>query len=68
MKAFKTVLLSTGILLLTYGIYTLTIPETKISIGKLSLIKIHNNSSSFLTIGVGFLAVFISLIKGKSKT
>lgn len=64
-KAIKTVLLLTGVLLLLFGIYSLTIPETQVSIGNLKLIKVHDNSSSYLTIGIGFLAVVLSLIKGK---
>ena len=65
-KTIKTVLLITGIILLIFGIYTIIIPETGISIRKLDLVKTQDNRISYRTIGVGIVAIFLSLIKKKS--
>jgi uncharacterized membrane protein HdeD (DUF308 family) len=65
-KIIKTVLLITGIILLIYGIYTMVIPETQISIGDLDLIESQDNTNAFITIGLGIVAIVLSLIKGKS--
>jgi hypothetical protein len=64
-KTVKKVLLILGIILLTYGIYTIIIPETEISIGNLNLVKTQDNSKSYITIGFGIIAIFLCLIKGK---
>lgn len=65
-KTIKTILLVTGIVLLAYGIYTLVIPETQVSIGDLDLIEAQDNTNAYITIGLGILAVVLSLVKGKS--
>ncbi|QTD36491.1 hypothetical protein JL193_10035 [Polaribacter batillariae] len=65
-KTIKTVLLVAGLILLGYGIYTLIQPETQVSIGDLDLIEAQDNTNSYITIGLGILAVALSLIKGKS--
>lgn len=64
-KTIKTVLLVAGIVLLAYGIYTLVIPETQVSIGDLDLIEAQDNTNAYITIGLGILAVVLSLVKGK---
>lgn len=65
-KTIKTVLLIVGVLLLAYGIYTMIIPETQVSIGDLDLVEAQDNTNSFIIIGLGIVAVVLSLIKGKS--
>ena len=64
-RTVKTVLLILGIILLILGVYTIIIPETETSIGNLDLVKTPDNSKSYITIGFGFIAIFLSLIKGK---
>lgn len=65
-KTIKTILLSAGVVLLVYGIYTMVQPETDISIGDLDLVKTQDNTNSYITIALGIVAVALSLIKGKS--
>ena len=65
-KTIKTVLLIVGVILLGYGIYAMVIPETQVSIGDLDLIEAQDNTSAFITIGLGIAAIAASLIKGKS--
>ncbi len=65
-KSIKTILLVAGIIMLAYGIYTMVIPETKVAIGDVSLLETQDNTSSFVTIGLGIVAIIASLIKGKS--
>ncbi|SDS53929.1 hypothetical protein SAMN05216503_3385 [Polaribacter sp. KT25b] len=65
-KTIKTILLIVGVILLAYGIYTMVIPETQVSIGDLDLIESQDNTNSYITIGLGLVAVVLSLIKGKS--
>ncbi|WP_343328508.1 hypothetical protein [Polaribacter staleyi] len=64
-KTIKTILLSAGVVLLVYGIYTMVQPETEISIGDLDLVKAQDNTNSYITIALGIVAVALSLIKGK---
>lgn len=64
-RTVKTVLLIAGIILLIYGICTMIIPKTEISKVSLDLVKLQNNSISYITIGFGILAIFLSLIKEK---
>lgn len=66
-KSIKTVLLIIGVILLAFGIYTLVIPEPEISIGDLNLIKVQENTNSYIGITLGIIAVALSLIKEKSK-
>lgn len=54
-----------GIALTAYGIYTLVIPETQISIGEIDLIKVQDNTNSYITIGIGLVAIVLSLINPK---
>jgi hypothetical protein len=62
-KGIKSVLIIIGVCLIGYGIYTMVVPETIISIGSLDVkAKDNNNTSSFITIGLGLLALFIGLI------
>ena len=65
-KTIKTILLIIGVVLLAYGFYTLVIPETQVSIGDVDLIEAQDNTNSYITIGLGLLAIVLSLIKGKS--
>jgi multisubunit Na+/H+ antiporter MnhC subunit len=65
-KTIKIVLLFTGVILLVYGIYTLVMPETQISIAGLDLVTVPDNTNSYIVIGLGILAVALSLIKEKS--
>jgi hypothetical protein len=65
-KTIKTVLLVVGIILLAYGIYTMIIPETQVSIGDLDLVKTQDNTNAYITIALGIVAVVLSLVKGKS--
>lgn len=65
-KIIKTVLLIAGIILLAYGIYTMVVPETQVSIGDLDLIEAQDNKNAYITIGLGIVAIVLSLIKGKS--
>lgn len=54
-----------GIALTFYGIYTLVIPETQISIGEIDLVKVQDNTNSYITIGIGLVAIVLSLINPK---
>ena len=65
-KSIKTVLLVVGIVLLAYGIYTMVVPETKVAIGDVSLIEAQDNTNAYIAIGLGIVAVVLSLVKGKS--
>tara|TARA_B110000091_G_scaffold8894_1_gene8625 strand:+ start:327 stop:527 length:201 start_codon:yes stop_codon:yes gene_type:complete len=64
-RTVKTVLLILGIILLIFGVYTMIIPKTEISVGNLDLVKTPDNSKSYITIGFGVIAIFLSLIKEK---
>ena len=64
-KTIKLVLLIFGIALTAYGIYTMIIPETEISIGDLNLVKVQDNTNSYITIALGIVAIGISLVKGE---
>lgn len=65
-KNIKTILLVVGIILLAYGFYTMVVPETKVAIGDLNLVEAQDNTNAYIAIGLGILAVVLSLIKGKS--
>ena len=65
-KKIKLVLLVAGIILLAYGIYTMVIPETQVSIGNVDLIKAQDNTNAYVTIALGIIAVVLSLVKGKN--
>lgn len=64
-RTIKSILLIIGIALTAYGIYTLVIPETQISIGELDLVKVQDNTNSYITIGIGLVAIALSLINPK---
>ena len=66
-RAIKTILLVIGVILLAYGIYTMVVPETKISIDDLNLIEAPDNTTAYITIILGIVTVALSLIKEKSK-
>jgi hypothetical protein len=53
-----------GIVLLGYGIYTLTVPETVVSIGALE-VKAKDNNSAYITIGLGLIALLFGVIGGR---
>ncbi|MBG7611924.1 hypothetical protein IU405_06655 [Polaribacter sp. BAL334] len=64
-RTIKSILLIIGIALTFYGIYTLVIPETQISIGEIDLVKVQDNTNSYITIGIGLVAIVLSLINPK---
>jgi hypothetical protein len=66
-KSIKTILIIAGVCLLWYGIYTLVVPQTIISICSLDVKAKDNNNTSYITIGLGLLALFIGL-RGSSKS
>jgi len=64
-KGVKTILIIVGVGLLAYGIYTMIIPETQISIGDLDIVKQQDNTNAYITIGLGLVALFIGFLGGK---
>lgn len=64
-KSVKTILIIVGVGLLAYGIYTMIIPETQISIGDLDLVEEQDNTNAYITIGLGLVALLISFFGGK---
>ncbi|AQS94485.1 hypothetical protein BXQ17_10595 [Polaribacter sp. BM10] len=64
-KSIKTVLLIVGLILTIYGIYTMIQPETQVSIGDLDLVEAQDNTSSYITIAIGVVALAVGLISGK---
>lgn len=64
-KTIKSVLLLIGLILVGYGIYTLVQPETHVAIGDVDLVKTQENTDSYITIGIGIVAIAIALITGK---
>ncbi|MFD2529756.1 MULTISPECIES: hypothetical protein [Polaribacter] len=64
-KSIKTVLLIVGLILTIYGIYTMIQPETQVSIGDLDLVEAQDNTSSYITIAIGIVALAVGLISGK---
>ncbi len=65
-KTIKSVLLVIGVILLAYGIYTMVVPETQISIGDLDLVEAQDNTNAYIILALGIVAVALSLIKGKN--
>ncbi|GGK27228.1 hypothetical protein GCM10007962_21820 [Yeosuana aromativorans] len=61
-KTIKSILLIVGVALLGYGIYTLVVPETILSIGSLDVKAKDSNNNSYITIGLGLLALLIGLL------
>lgn len=61
-KSIKSILMIVGVVLIGYGIYTIVVPETILSIGSLDVKAKDNNNSSYITIGLGLLALFIGLM------
>lgn len=53
-----------GVALLGYGIYTMIAPEASISIGDFG-IEAQDNTNSYITIGLGILALAVALLGGK---
>lgn len=64
-KGIKSILIIVGIALLGYGIYTMIIPETQISIGDLDLVKAQDNTNAYITIGLGLVALLFSFFGSK---
>ncbi|MFD0991508.1 hypothetical protein ACFQ1R_15520 [Mariniflexile jejuense] len=64
-KGVKSILIIVGVVLLGYGIYTMIIPETQISIGDLDLVEKQDNTNAYITIGLGLVALLISFFGGK---
>lgn len=66
-KSALTIVMIAGIGLLGYGIYTLIVPETSLSIGDLDLVKVQDNTNAYITIGLGLVALLISFL-GRKKS
>lgn len=66
-KAIKSILIIVGLALLGYGIYTLIVPETIFSIGSLDVKAQDNNNNSYITIGLGLLALLIGLMGNRKQ-
>lgn len=64
-KGIKSILIIVGIALLGYGIYTMIIPETQISIGDLDLVEAQDNTNAYITIGLGLVALLFSFFGSK---
>ena len=64
-KTYKSMLLITGIVILAYGVYTLFLPETQISVDNLDLVKAQDNTGSYITIVIGIAAIALSLFMDK---
>ena len=63
-KSIKSILMVIGVCLLAYGIYTLVVPETILSIGSLD-VKAKDNDNSFITIGLGLAVLLFSFMGGR---
>lgn len=64
-KNFRFIVLIAGIVILAYGVYTLVQPETQVSVGDVDLIKVQDNTNSYITIAVGVIAIALSSFAGK---
>lgn len=64
-KNFRSIVLIAGIVILAYGVYTLVQPETQVSVGDVDLIKVQDNTNSYITIAVGVIAIALSSFAGK---
>ncbi len=64
-KSFRSIVLIAGIVILAYGVYTLVQPETQVSVGDVDLIKVQDNTNSYITIAVGVIAIALSSFAGK---
>ena len=63
-KTVKSILLIVGVVLLGYGIYTLIAPEASVSLGGFS-VEAQDNTNSYITIGLGIVALAVSFLGGK---
>jgi hypothetical protein len=63
-KTVKRILMVVGIILLAYGIYTMVAPEASISVGPLN-VEAQDNTNSYITIGLGIVALVASFLEGK---
>ncbi len=63
-KTVKMILLIVGIILIGYGIYTMIAPEASVSVGGMS-VEAQDNNDSYITIGLGLVAVVLSFLGGK---
>lgn len=64
-KNFRSIVLIAGIVILAYGVYTLVQPETQVSVGDVDLIKVQDNTGSYITIVIGIAAIAFSSFFGK---
>lgn len=65
-KSIKSILIIVGVILIGYGIYTIVVPETILSIGSLDVkAKDTNNNNSYIMIGLGIAALLFSFIGGR---
>jgi hypothetical protein len=63
-KSVKLVLLIVGIALIGYGIFTMIKPEVSLEVGPLS-VTAQDNTNSYITIGLGIVALIGSFLGGK---
>ena len=63
-KTVKTILMVAGIVMLVYGIYTMIAPEAAVSVGPLN-VEAQDNTNSYITIGLGIVALVASFLGGK---
>lgn len=64
-KRIALILMIVGIILIGYGIYTMVIPETQISIGDLDIVKEQDNKNAYITIWLGIIALLSAFLGGK---
>jgi hypothetical protein len=57
------ILLIAGVGLLGYGIYLLVMPETSLDLGIID-IQTQDNKNAYITIGLGLVALAISIFAG----
>ncbi len=63
-KNVKKILLVAGVVLVSYGIYTLIAPEASVSLGSFS-VETQDNTGSYITIALGLGAIALSFLGGK---
>ncbi|RIA08740.1 hypothetical protein OE09_0562 [Flavobacteriaceae bacterium MAR_2010_72] len=61
-KSIKSILMIVGVVLIGYGIYTIVVPETILSIGSLDVKAKDTNNNSYIMTGLGLAALLFSII------
>lgn len=64
-KSIKSILMIVGVVLIGYGIYTIVVPETILSIGSLDVKAKDTNNNSYIMIGLGLATLLLSFIGGR---